>query len=118
MHCSNCGTRIEESFRYCAGCGASTADANRACGRYRLSRPREGVKLAGVCAGVARYLDMDVTLVRVIWILVTIFPPLPGIFAYIICWIVMPKDEPPLPRPFEQRPAQGTTPQDAPPQAT
>jgi phage shock protein PspC (stress-responsive transcriptional regulator) len=35
---------------------------------------------------------MDVRLVRIIWILAAIFPPVPGIVAYIVCWVVMPAD--------------------------
>ena len=62
--------------------------------RQTLSRPREGAKIAGVCAGVARYFDMDVTLIRIIWLLVTFLPPGPGIIAYVVCWIAMPKDDP------------------------
>jgi phage shock protein C len=58
----------------------------------RLTRVRHGKRIAGVCAGVARYLELDVTLVRILWILVTIFPPIPGIVAYIVCWIAMPED--------------------------
>jgi phage shock protein PspC (stress-responsive transcriptional regulator) len=50
--------------------------------------------IAGVCAGVARHLDIDVTLVRIVWVLLTIFPPVPGIILYIIFWIVMPWDRP------------------------
>jgi phage shock protein PspC (stress-responsive transcriptional regulator) len=65
----------------------------------KLTRPREGKRIAGVCAGVARYLEIDVTLVRVLWILVTILPPIPGIVAYIVCWIAMPEDPEPLPEP-------------------
>jgi phage shock protein PspC (stress-responsive transcriptional regulator) len=61
-----------------------------------LTRPREGKRIAGVCAGVARYLEIDVTLVRVLWILVTILPPIPGIVAYIVCWIAMPEDPEPM----------------------
>ena len=54
-------------------------------------------KLAGVCAGFARYLGVDVTLVRILWIVLTIWPlPLLGIVAYIVAWIVMPKDPVPL----------------------
>jgi phage shock protein C len=63
---------------------------------YPLSRPREGRKIAGVCAGVARYFDIDVTLVRVLWILLVIFPPVPGILVYVVCWIVMPVDPAPV----------------------
>jgi phage shock protein C len=49
-------------------------------------------KVAGVCAGFARYLGIDVTLVRLIWVVFTIWPPPLGLIAYIVAWIVMPKD--------------------------
>jgi phage shock protein PspC (stress-responsive transcriptional regulator) len=49
-------------------------------------------KLAGVCSGVARYLDIDVTLVRIIILLLTVYPPGVGLILYIACWIVMPRD--------------------------
>jgi phage shock protein C len=64
----------------------------------QLSRVRDG-KVAGVCGGVARYLQMDVTLVRIVWLLAAIFPPVPGIIAYIVCWAIMPMDPPPAPAP-------------------
>ena len=95
MFCNQCGNAIEEHFRYCSRCGRATDATSRPePPENRLSRPREGIKLAGVCAGIARYLDLDVTLVRVLWVLLIIFPP-PGLVLYIICWIVMPQD--PLP---------------------
>lgn len=46
-------------------------------------------KIAGVCAGVAHYLDMDPTIVRVIWGVLTCFYGA-GIVAYIILWIIAP----------------------------
>ena len=97
MYCDQCGNTLEEHFRYCAKCGTATESAARSTPswRDRLTRPREGAKIAGVCAGVARYLDLDVTLVRLVWVLLAIFPPVPGFLAYLVCWIVMEKD--PLP---------------------
>jgi phage shock protein C len=97
MHCSQCGNLLETHFRYCSRCGAAVEATSRGNSgwRDRLTRPREGIKVAGVCAGVARYLDLDVTLVRLVWVLMIIFPPVPGILAYIVLWIVMEKD--PLP---------------------
>ena len=96
MYCSNCGRQLEEEARYCSACGTARGSAGPSSNNYRgvkrLSRPREGRKIAGVCAGVAEYFDIDVTLVRILWILVTIFPPVPGIVAYVVCWIAMPKD--------------------------
>ena len=94
MYCNQCGNALEDHFRYCSKCGMATEMASRSepLGN-RLSRPRDGIKIAGVCAGIARYLDLDVTLVRIAWILLVIFPP-PGLLLYVICWIVMPKDPP------------------------
>lgn len=99
MFCCNCGRELEEAARYCSACGTARQDPRPSTGernRQPLTRVREGKRLAGVCGGVARYFDLDVTLVRILWILVTIFPPLPGIVAYIVCWVAMPQDPPPL----------------------
>ena len=109
MFCFNCGKELEEAAHYCSACGAQRASVRRPAGEFQqrppLSRVREGKRVAGVCGGVARYFDLDVTLVRIVWILVTIFPPLPGIVAYIVCWIAMPQD--PLPA-GSVRPMAGT----------
>jgi phage shock protein PspC (stress-responsive transcriptional regulator) len=49
-------------------------------------------KIAGVCAGFARYLDVDPTLMRIIWLVVALTTGV-GFIAYIIAWIAMPRDE-------------------------
>lgn len=56
----------------------------------RLVRNVQDKKIAGVCAGLADYLDMDQTLVRVIWILFTLLGG-SGILAYLILWLIMPE---------------------------
>lgn len=64
----------------------------------RMSRPTKEGKIAGVCAGFARYFGLDVTLVRIVWLVLSVWPvPLFGVISYIVAWIVMPKD--PLPAP-------------------
>lgn len=51
-------------------------------------------KLAGVCGGIAEYFDVDSTLVRLAWVVLTILTGIfPGIIGYLIAAIVMP--EPP-----------------------
>ena len=107
MYCNQCGNALEDHFRYCSKCGRATESSSRSAppDAHRLSRPREGIKIAGVCAGVARYLELDVTLVRIVWVLLVIFPPVPGLLAYIVCWIVMPQD--PLPSRQESSPVTG-----------
>src|SRR5438034_1555292 len=104
MYCCNCGKKLEDEARYCSVCGTARPPVRPPTTAFQLplSRVREGKKLAGVCGGFARYFEIDVTLVRIFWVLLTICPPLPGIIAYIVCWIAMPQDPAPLsnaPRP-------------------
>ena len=56
----------------------------------KLYRSRTDKKLAGVCAGLAEYLNMDVTLVRLLWALITVFAGA-GLIAYIVCALVIPE---------------------------
>jgi phage shock protein PspC (stress-responsive transcriptional regulator) len=49
--------------------------------------------LGGVCAGLANWLGWDVTLVRVLYVVISIFSvAFPGLLAYIILWVVMPEE--------------------------
>ena len=56
----------------------------------RLTRDVNNKKIAGVCAGIAKYFDLDPTLVRVIWILLVCVAGT-GVLAYLIAWVVMPE---------------------------
>ncbi|MCE1156548.1 MAG: PspC domain-containing protein [Bacteroidales bacterium] len=48
--------------------------------------------IAGVCAGIAEYVGWDITMVRVIYAVLSVFSAgFPGLLLYIILWIVMPK---------------------------
>jgi phage shock protein C len=48
-------------------------------------------KIAGVCGGIAEYMDVDPTVVRLVWVLITFFTGIvPGIVAYLVAWMVMP----------------------------
>lgn len=46
-------------------------------------------KLAGVCGGVANYLGIDSTIVRIIWLASILFAGT-GLLLYLICWLIMP----------------------------
>jgi phage shock protein C len=59
--------------------------------RQRLIRPRVGRKIAGVCAGVAEYCDLDVTVVRLVWLITGLMTGI-GLLSYPIAWIVMPEE--------------------------
>jgi phage shock protein PspC (stress-responsive transcriptional regulator) len=50
--------------------------------------------IAGVIAGLARYIGMDVSLARILYVLISIFSAaFPGILVYVICWILIPEEE-------------------------
>ncbi|ACA35962.1 stress-responsive transcriptional regulator [Streptococcus pneumoniae] len=57
--------------------------------KKQLMRSGRDKKIAGVCAGVAHYFDMDPTIVRVIWGVLA-FGYGAGVIAYIILWIIAP----------------------------
>lgn len=93
MYCTRCGIEVRDSDKFCCECGTSTGRAPRPLRIERLSRPMQEAKMAGVCAGFARYLNVDVTLIRILWIVLTVWPlPLFGLVSYIVAWIIMPKD--------------------------
>lgn len=49
-------------------------------------------KLAGVCGGIGEYFDIDPTLIRLLWLTLTIVTGVaPGVIAYIIAALVIPK---------------------------
>ena len=57
----------------------------------RLYKIEEGKKLDGVCGGMAEYLNVDPTLIRLVWALVTMGTAGLGIVGYIVCAVIMPK---------------------------
>jgi phage shock protein C len=55
-------------------------------------RPRFDRKIAGVCAAFAEHLDLDPSLVRILWVFLTFAAGLfPGLVAYILAWIIIPE---------------------------
>ena len=58
----------------------------------RLYRNSSAGRIAGVCAGIAEYFDADVTLVRLVWVVMSIVPGgfIGGLIAYIAAWAIMP----------------------------
>jgi phage shock protein C len=89
MFCSKCGNQVATAARFCSACGAPAAP-----GVYppasRITRPREGRIIAGVCAGFALHYGWDVTVVRLILALCILCAGT-GVLAYVIAWIIIPE---------------------------
>ena len=88
MYCNYCGKVIQDDSNLCAYCGKRVGAV---AARRRLMRPRQGRKIAGVCAGFAEYFDLDVTLVRLVWLVASVMTGI-GLLSYPIAWIVMPEE--------------------------
>ena len=59
----------------------------------RLTRSRKDRMIAGVCGGLANYMAVDPTIVRLIFALATFFTVIfPGILIYLVMWIIIPKE--------------------------
>ena len=101
MYCNYCGKLIQDDAAVCAYCGVRVGAS---LARTRLVRPRLGRKVAGVCLGFAEYFDIDVSLVRVVW-LITALMTCVGFIPYILAWIVMPEEPLLLPAAMTAQPA-------------
>lgn len=59
----------------------------------KLRRPRNGRMVAGVCAGLAEFFGLDVSLVRIVYTLATIFSAFSGIIIYFLMVLIVPEEE-------------------------
>jgi phage shock protein C len=59
-----------------------------------LRRSRSNRMIAGVVAGLAQYLGIDVTLARVLYVLISVCSAaFPGVLVYVIFWVLTPEEE-------------------------
>jgi phage shock protein C len=88
MNCGQCGSDLGVDSARCRNCGAASGAPRR------LMRSSSRGRIAGVCAGIASYLGVDVVAVRVAWVVFSIVPGgiVFGVIAYIAAWLVMSDD--------------------------
>ena len=88
MYCNHCGKALAEDARFCSYCGTVVGTPPTP---KKLIRSRAERKIAGVCAGLAQYFDLDVSLVRVLCFFITLVSGVfPGIVTYLLAWIIVP----------------------------
>ena len=109
MPCVRCARDIEADSAFCRYCGAPVQTPYTP-GR-RLTRLPLAGSLAGVCAGLAAYFKVDVTFVRLAWVILSIVPGgfIGGFVAYIVAWAVMPEQFGALPVTTGRRLRRSTT---------
>ncbi len=90
MYCNSCGKTIADDVRFCSYCGSVVGIPPAP---KRLMRSRTDKKIAGICAGLAQYFDLDVTLVRIVSIFLTLATGVcPGVVTYLLAWIIVPSE--------------------------
>jgi phage shock protein C len=90
MFCGHCGREITDSSSFCSFCGGRQRARTS---HKQLTLSGTDKKLAGVCGGIAEYLDVDTTVVRLIWVALSVVPGgfVGGAIAYLLAWIIIPK---------------------------
>ncbi len=106
LFCAGCGVSLPVGARFCSVCGKAVTEPGPVAGSTLGSsgrptgpfmRPRQGRKIAGVCQGLANQYGWDVTLTRVITVLLSIFVFPVGIVAYVLFWVIVPEAPQTLP---------------------
>jgi phage shock protein C len=94
MYCTSCGTQLQDTANYCSECGSQTGRATPRAQQAprRLYRLAYDKKWAGVCAGLAKYMDVDVTLVRILVVAAFFCSGGLVLLAYIVACFIMPVD--------------------------
>ncbi len=90
MFCIHCGREIADSSNFCSICGGRQRHRTS---HKQLTLSATDKKIAGVCGGIAEYLDVDPTIVRLVWVALSVVPGgfIGGALAYFLAWTIIPK---------------------------
>src|SRR5262245_47209300 len=92
MFCTQCGVELHDDDCFCSRCGTRTGVGRPAAAPQKLMLDKRNKKIAGAGAGFARYFDVDVNLVRIIWLVIAICTGGMGFIAYLGAWLILPSD--------------------------
>ncbi len=109
IYCSQCGKESVDDANFCSACGrplkagATAYSQGNSAGVFSgfsfrtLVRPRTGRKVAGVCQGLANHYGWDVTVVRIVMVLLAILGFPIGLIIYGLVWLIAPEEALALP---------------------
>lgn len=58
----------------------------------RLYKSTRNIMVSGVCGGIAEYLNLDPSIIRILWVILTLASAGIGFIGYIACAIILPRD--------------------------
>lgn len=101
MICPQCGTENAATARFCGKCGREldvqpqqpTQQDVYQREPKKFVRCADDKQLGGVCSGFARYIDADVSLVRILTVVSFLISASVTFWAYILCWIIVPEEQ-------------------------
>lgn len=101
MICPKCGTVNADNARFCGKCGREldVQPEQPAQQQVEQKKSRKFVRcandkqLGGICSGFAKYIDADVSLVRILTLVSFLISGSFTFWAYILCWIIVPEEE-------------------------
>ena len=94
MFCTQCGKELPGSVNFCSQCGRETPESlgRRARARKKLYRSRYDRKISGICGGLADYMDVDATLIRVLAVASVLFSGGLTLILYVIAWAIVEEE--------------------------
>jgi phage shock protein PspC (stress-responsive transcriptional regulator) len=88
--CPYCAEEVRAEAVKCKHCGSRLAGGMAGLEIYRSA---EHKMIAGVCGGIAEYFGVPVAIVRLAFVLMTVFMGGVGLLVYVVLWIVMPQED-------------------------
>ena len=93
MTCRHCQQSLPADSNFCPTCGTDQRQPTAVppFDPRQLRRSATKRKFAGVCGGIAEYVDIELTIVRLIWVILSIVPGaiFGGIAVYLLAWLIM-----------------------------
>ncbi len=90
MFCPQCGKQVLDRANFCSFCGRSLVYPAARFYHTRIVRPRQERMVAGVLAGIALAYGWDLTLVRILFVVLVCLTSGLGAVAYLAAWVLMP----------------------------